>query len=156
MFENQITTIHKLLQRFDPAVDKNFLLFLSGLTWTFVGVLLCNLAATWLVLAEGDNARWLAVGGIVFALCVHHFGFLKLVDKNIDRIIDKKGKVCVFGFQPWKSYLIILVMITMGSALRHSSLPKQYLAIIYIGFGGAMFLSSLRYYRILLRQIKKH
>jgi hypothetical protein len=38
-------------------------------------------------------------------------------------------------------------MITMGTFLRQSSLPKPYLAVIYIGFGGAMLLSSLRYHR---------
>jgi hypothetical protein len=47
--------------------------------------------------------------------------------------------------------LIIAVMISLGLFLRHSSLPKQYLAVIYLAVGGALFLSSFYYYKLLWR-----
>jgi len=134
-------------EKFDPAVDKKFLIALSGILWSVVGIALCNLAIGWLSETTGWTAAWLGASGAVLSLMIHHFGFLKLVDRNIERILSKSGKVCIFAFQPWKSYLIILIMITMGTFLRQSSLPKPYLAVIYIGFGGAMLLSSLRYHR---------
>ena len=65
---------------------------------------------------------------------------------------DKK---CVFSFISWKSYLIIAVMIAVGTILRHSAIPKQYLAILYIGIGLALILSSVRYMRIFLREIRR-
>lgn len=139
--------MHDTLKRFDPAVDKKFLLALSGIIWSGVGIVLCNLAGGWLSRASSREGLLFGIAGIFLALMIHHFGFLKLVDRNIERITSKEGKVCIFGFQPWRSYLIIAVMVGMGSALRHSSIPKQYLAVIYIGFGGAMLLSSVRYYR---------
>ena len=37
-------------------------------------------------------------------------------------------------------------MICLGIILRHSPIPKQWLAVIYLGFGGAMILSSIKYY----------
>ena len=43
------------------------------------------------------------------------------------------------------------VMISLGLFLRHSSLPKQYLAVIYLAVGGALFLSSFYYYKLLWR-----
>jgi hypothetical protein len=64
-----------------------------------------------------------------------------------------KNKVCIFAFQAWKSYLIIVIMVGMGIALRHSPLPKPYLSVIYIGFGGAMILSGLRYFRVFIKLI---
>ena len=64
------------------------------------------------------------------------------------------GKKCLFAFIPWKSYLIIAVMMTMGIVLRHSSIPKQYLAVLYIGIGLALVLSSVRYMRIFIRESK--
>ena len=134
-------------EKFDPAVDKKFLIALSGIIWSIVGIALCALAVSWLSEATSYNTLLLGGAGILLSLLIHHFGFLKLVDRNIERIISKSGKVCIFAFQPWKSYLIILIMIGMGMFLRQSSLPKPYLAIIYIGFGGAMLLSSLRYHR---------
>ncbi len=136
------------IKKYDPAVDKRFLIALSGIIWSLVGVILSGLAIKWLSQTDTQRALWLGSAGIILSLLIHHFGFLKLVDKNIARITAKKGKVCIFGFQPWKSYLIIIIMVAIGITLRHSSLPKPYLAIIYIGFGGAMLLSSLRYHRI--------
>ncbi|HDH53884.1 MAG TPA: hypothetical protein ENH24_05305 [Nitrospirae bacterium] len=141
------------IRKFDPAVDKRLLIALSGIIWSIVGIILCSLAVGWLSKVTVENGIWFGPAGIILSLMIHHFGFLRLVDKNIARIIAKKGKVCIFGFQPWKSYLIIVIMVGMGIFLRHSSLPKPYLSIIYIGFGGAMLLSSLRYYRIFFKLI---
>jgi len=41
-------------------------------------------------------------------------------------------------------------MVSMGIGLRHSSIPKPYLSIIYLGIGVALFLSGTRYFRKLL------
>ncbi len=139
------------IKKFDPAVDKRILLALSGVIWTAVGILLCTRAVIWLSEATNQKALWLATAGILLALAIHHFGFVKLANKNIKRIMAKDGKVCIFGFQPWKSYFIILIMISLGIILRQSPIPKHYLSIIYMGFGGAMFLSSIRYHRIFFK-----
>ena len=146
---------HSRFSKYDPAVDKKFLVAFSGITWTVVGIVLCSLAVTWLSQTSTKSILLLGLAGIILSLLIHHFGFLKLVDKNIARILAKEGKVCIFGFQPWKSYMIILVMIVMGMTLRNSTVPKPYLAIIYIGFGGAMLLSSLRYHRVFIKLINK-
>jgi hypothetical protein len=134
-------------KKFDPAVNKKFLIALSGILWTIVGIALCNLAVGWLSESVSQNTSLLGAGGILLAMLIHHFGFLRIVDKNIERILSKSGKVCIFAFQPWKSYLLILIMVAMGMFLRNSAMPKHYLAVLYIGFGGAMLLSSLRYHR---------
>ncbi len=145
--------MHSTLKKFDPAVDKRLLIFLSGVLWSIVGIMLCKLAMNWLSLTSRQNAVWPGITGVILAVLIYYFGFLKLVNKNTGRILSKEGKVCIFAFQPWKSYLIILVMIGMGTVLRHSSMPKHYLAIIYIGFGGAMILSSLVYYKYFFKNL---
>ncbi len=143
------------LKKLDPAVDKRILIMISGCIWSIVGILLCYRAAGWLSGTSGQQQLLPGVTGLVLAFCIYRFGFLNIVNKNIDRIRAKKGKVCIFGFQPWKSYVIIIIMVELGNTLRHSALPKQYLAIIYIGFGGAMLLSSLRYYGSFISLIGK-
>lgn len=140
-----------MVTRFHPSIDKKLLLILAGVIWCGVGIMLCNLAAGWLALTTEVNALWLSLTGMTLSLFIYHFGFLKLVKKNSDRILAYKDKLCIFAFQPWKSYIIVVIMIGMGMALRHSSLPKIYLAIIYIGFGLAMILSSIKYFWIFLR-----
>jgi len=147
--------MHPKIKKFDPAVDKRFLIALSGVTWITVGIILCKLAVNWLSPVSLKPALVLGLTGIVLSLLIHHFGFLKLVDRNIERILPLKDKVCVFAFQPWKSYLIIAIMVGLGIGLRHSPLPKPYLAVIYIGFGGAMILSSIRYFRVFFKLLAK-
>jgi hypothetical protein len=143
----------RMIDRLNPAVPVSLLLFLAGAVWIMVGTMLVYLAYTWLSAAEGINRLFFIVPGILLGLMVHHFGFLKIVDKNLDRLLSMKGKHCLFAFFPWRSYLIVAVMITMGSILRHSDIPKQYLAILYTGIGLALALSSVRYLRVFWREI---
>jgi len=145
--------MNQKLSKYDPVVDRRLLIVLSGIIWSSIGIMLCNLSYGWLTRESARIHLWLALAGIFLAIMIHHFGFLKLVNSNIDRILAKKGKVCIFGFQPWKSYIIILIMISMGNLIRQSPLPKPYLSVIYIGFGGAMLLSSFRYYRIFFKNM---
>lgn len=144
------------LSKYDPAVDKRLLILLSGLMWGVVGVILCKLAIGWLSQQTGDLGAYFGVSGAFLSLVIHHFGFLKLVDRNIERISAyDNDKICVFAFQERKSYLIITIMICMGIILRGSPLPKAYLSIIYIGFGGAMMLSSVKYFFVFFKLLFK-
>jgi hypothetical protein len=153
--KDTIKTMDEKMNKFDPAVDRRILIALSGITWIIVGIILSLVAIRWLWPLKLHSSLLLGLTGATFSLLIHHFGFLKLVDTNIERIMSMKEKVCIFAFQAWKSYLIILIMIGMGMALRKSPLPKPYLSVIYIGFGGAMILSSIRYIRTFLKLVLK-
>lgn len=141
--------------KYKPAVHKNILVFLAGIVWASVGVMLMFLAFSWLSKISNKSVYVFAGAGVLLALLVHHFGFLKIVDKNLKRILPMDEKKCVFAFIPWKSYLIIAVMITVGITLRHSAIPKPYLAVLYIGIGLALLLSSVRYVRVFFREIRR-
>ncbi len=140
---------------YKPAVTKNVLLFLAGFIWVCVGVMLLFLAFSWLLKFSNITICLFGGVGIVLALLIHHFLFLKIVDKNLARILPTDEKKCLFSFIPLKSYLIIVVMIAMGVILRHSVIPKQYLAILYAGIGLALLLSSVRYVRAFFRGIRR-
>jgi hypothetical protein len=140
------------VDKYKPAVSQTFLLFLAGIAWEGVGIMLLVLAFSWLSTVAKMDFYLYAGGGILLALLVHHFGFLRIADKNMNRILEMTGKRCFFAFIPWKSYLLIGVMIGMGAALRHSMIPKKDLAILYIGIGLALILSSIRYIRIFFRE----
>ena len=141
------------IKKYKPAVPKAVLLFLAGGLWLGVGCMLVFLAASWLREAAQVNRILFAGAGILLALLIHAFGFSKIVDKNLGRILPAEEKRCVFSFMPWKSYLLILLMITLGIVLRHSSLPKHYLAVLYIAIGLALTLSSVRYLRYFLKEL---
>jgi hypothetical protein len=138
------------LNRFNPAVDKKILVFLAGLMWCGVGVMLMTFATTWLLRFEGRGKVVFCVIGLLAAVPIHLFGFSKIADKNLKRLLPLSNKRCVFSFITWRSYFIVLIMVSMGVALRHSSLPKQYLSILYNGIGLALFLSGIRYFRFFI------
>jgi len=146
--------MNSLLNRLKPAVGKHILLFLSGTMWICVGIMLNSFAFKWLSLYEGSYSYLYFIFGFAAALLIHHFGFLRVVDKNLGRISLMAGKPCVFSFMSWKSYILVIVMVTMGITLRHSSIPKQYLSVVYIAIGLALILSSIRYFRVLISQFR--
>lgn len=138
-----------------PAVNKRVLLFLAGLMWLCVGTMLLYLSFSWLKESHAHGAFLFAGIGVMLALIVHHFGFLKIVDKNLGRILPMEGSKCIFAFMSWKSYINVAIMVAMGILLRQSPIPKTYLSIIYIGIGLALLLSSIRYLRVLLSQMSR-
>jgi hypothetical protein len=133
------------------TVDKSILVLLAGLMWCGVGVLLVSYAVTWLSVCSEREQFFLYPAGFLAAMPIHHFGFLKLADKNLNRILSLTEKTSPFSFMTWKSYIIVVIMISMGIALRHSLIPKKYLSILYNGIGLALFLSGIRYFRFFFK-----
>jgi len=136
--------------KYKPAVKRQYLILISGLMWVAIGILLNTLAVNWLSELH-SNSTWLyIVAGVISALIIHHFGFLKIVDKNLGRIKSLDPKTCVFAFMSWRSYLLVIIMITMGLVLRQSQIPRYLLSVLYIGIGLALLLSSIRYLRVFI------
>lgn len=140
--------------RLKPAVSKRVLLLLAGLIWFGVGTMLLVWACSWLSDVHRSLGLLYAGIGIAAGFAVHRFGFQKIAAKNIDRIRSMPDKRCVFSVFTWKSYILIIVMITMGRLCRHSSIPKPYLAVIYITMGLALVLSSFKYIRAFVNESK--
>jgi len=147
--------MNRRIDNIKPAVNKKVLLFLAGFMWFGVGTMLLFLSFSWLNAFQVHGSFLFGGIGVAIALVVHHFGFLKIVDKNLGRILPMEGTKCIFSFMTWKSYIIVAVMVAMGTLLRHSPIPKQYLSMLYIGIGLALILSSVRYLRVLLSQFRK-
>ncbi len=150
-------TEQNFFRRFEPAVPKFYHYSIAGLMWIGVGAMLIIFASEWLFDAT-DQPLWLIIlmilSGIVLASLIYFFGFSKIVEKNIKRIVSKPEKFCVFGFISWSSYLIILIMVTLGILLRSSPIPKHFLAALYIGIGGGLVLSSSGYFITIYQSIK--
>ena len=142
------------IKKLTPSADKRILVLLAGIMWCGVGTMLVCFAVSWLLPYNGWEQGLYYAAGFLAAMPIHHFGFLKIADKNLNRLLPLTEKKCVFSFITWKSYIIILVMVSMGIALRHSSIPKRYLSILYNGIGLALFLSGIRYFRFFVKLLR--
>jgi hypothetical protein len=131
-----------------PATKKIWLHLTAGIMWSGVGIMLTVFAVTWLGLVHSWTVLLLISAGLLLAAAIYFFGFSKLASKNVQRIIAiPKERVCLFAFQKWTSYPLVLVMVAMGIYLRrYSPIPKPDLAILYLGLGTSLFVSSIQYY----------
>ena len=144
------------LEKLKPAVSKYWLMALAGLMWSVVGIMLCRMAYIYLGTVSKSQALSMGSMGLISALAAYRLGFSKIALKNISRLCILPDKTCIFAFQAWKSYLIIILMILLGITLRHSPIPRPYLAVIYATIGGALFFSSFHFYwRIWQVKIRK-
>ena len=141
------------IKKLTLTVDKSILTLLAGLMWCGVGIMLVRYAVSWLSICTLKEQLFFYAVGFLAAMPIHHFGFLKIADKNLNRILLLTEKRSPFYFMKLKSYIIVLIMVSMGIALRHSSIPKRYLSILYNGIGLALFLSGIRYFRFFFKLV---
>lgn len=139
-----------------PKVNKNILILIAGILWSGVGVLLNFFANRWFHLLSKNEFILAIVGGVLLGAVISYFGFSGLAQKNIDRINLYEGKVCLWAFQKWQSYILIIFMISLGIFMRKTSyMPKYLLTPMYIGIGFALFTASFKYYIFLFKLKRK-
>ncbi len=127
-------------------VPRKWLFLLAGITWTFVGIMLCSRAILWAEQMTVTYVIVLEMIGITLASLGYFFGFARIVKRNITRIHSLPTKANVFAFTPLRGYIMIGIMISMGILLRSLPFPKYYLSIPYTAMGGALLMGSVQFY----------
>jgi len=145
-WKGMILAQQNILKKWSPAVARHWLLLIAGLLWSGVGIILCMMAGYWLSHLDWPAGGLSSAVGFGAGLVIFRFGFSKIARKNIQRILKKPDTLCLFAFQAWRSYLLIAVMVFLGHTMRHSHLPRLFLAVIYLAIGTALTLSSSLYY----------
>ena len=135
------------LSKLNPAVPRYYLFGFAGAFWTFAGLLLCARAIGWLNVFPLSIELALAAASIGIAIVGYLYLFVKVVQKNIDRIAQLPENACVFAFSAWRGYVMIGVMMTIGITLRNTSMPKYLLAVPYTAMGGILLIGSARFFR---------
>ncbi|MEA3439985.1 MAG: hypothetical protein U9R58_06855 [Chloroflexota bacterium] len=138
-------------------MNKKWLYLIAGGMWSGVGIWLCLLAYRWLKPVSINTTLIFAAVGILLAGAIYLFGFRFFANRNILRINSYyQDRVCIFAFQQWTSYPLVVMMVSLGVFLRvYAPIPKPYLAVLYIGIGGSLFMASFLYYRKLAHIAKK-
>jgi len=137
-----------------PGVGKFWLYLTAAIVWSWVGIYLDYLAASWLREANLISILMFVSAGLAMAAGIYLVMFKRFADQNILRIREMNGnRICFFAFQRWTSYPLVVIMMSMGLYLRvYSPTPKPYLAILYLAIGSSLLFASLRYYRVLTKQ----
>jgi hypothetical protein len=138
---------HPALLRFKPSVERRTLFLITAVAWTVAGGILCVRAVNWLLSLPGNNGITISFLAAGIAVAGHRFGLSRVASRNSSRILNMPDRVCLFAFQPWRSYFIIALMIGMGMAVRQLGPPLPILSLLYGGMGGTLLLTSTVYYR---------
>lgn len=130
------------------TVERRWLYLAAALLWSAAGLMLCARAYGWLSHDTLRHALPFALAGIGSGAAIYRFKFSRIAAKNIKRIDHLDGRASILAFQSPITYLLIVGMMGLGIVLRHSSIPKPYLAVLYIGIGlVGLLLSSVDYYQ---------
>ncbi len=130
-----------------PIVNKKWLYLFAGSIWFIVGLFLMSLAIGWFEVLSSQRRVLYVLMGISLSI-PYLIMFLVISGRNIDRIKTMPESVSLFNFQPWYSYVIVVVMMSLGIMLRHSPLPKTDLGILYTTIAVAISIASLKILRM--------
>jgi len=137
---------------FTPRIPKNYLLLVAALVWTFAGSMLLYRGFTFLMVYPHFLIVKLGaclVGGLLFFKLL----FARISKKHVLRIENIKiAYPCLFSFFNFKSYLMMVGMISTGIILRKTgAVSPQYLSMLYLTMGIPLLMSSFRFYYTFLK-----
>lgn len=121
----------------------------AGLAW-MTGAAFLFLRAMSFSASEGFVSWWLVLAGIAAGLSKGFFVLVPLARRNVERIRElspEKERICLFAFQPAKSYLLVGLMILSGVVLRTIGLSSSVLLVVYVTIACALGVSSLVYFQ---------
>jgi xanthine/uracil permease len=136
-----------MLEKYKPAVKKRTLLFVAGCAWCIAGCMLITRALISLIRIQHLLTLEIIIGIIVGA-CFYIFMFTKISKKHITRIsLIKADFPCFFSFFNFKSYILMIMMISAGIILRKSNIINpEYLYTFYLAMGIPLLLSAFRFF----------
>lgn len=129
---------------------KRLLIVANGLLWLAAGINILRIGIL-AILADGEiKWFWSLLIFTGFATM-----FVKLMKRNTLRINSfEQTRVPLYKFMTLKSYIIVIVMISLGITLRKfTHLPESFFAFFYTGLGSALGLCGLLY---LINSAKKN
>ena len=139
-----------------PKVKHNTLILVTGIIWLIASYILLRRAYSWVDIITNTQLWVGTIIAIPFAFIKIYFIFHKLTTKNIKRIQSfKQISVSVWEFHILKDKLLIILMIVLGTTLRHTPfIPKFTLFPVYLGIGIAMFYVWVLYLKTFLKEKK--
>ncbi len=131
--------IKKRLAHLKPGVPKRIHLLWAAILWTCIGLLLISRGANWVV---SYNQWWIVVVALVLGSCKSYFILDRFAKKGIQRILNFADGTCLGAVYSLKTWMLVFCMIIAGFFMRHSSLPRPLLSLMYITVGWGLLLSS--------------
>jgi hypothetical protein len=137
----------KFSEKYKPAVSKRTLLFVAGSAWSFAGGMLIIRGLLVLVPIHHFLFPELFIA-LIFGICFYVLLFTRISKKHIQRIsLIKADYPCFFSFFNFKSYILMILMISAGIILRKLDvIGHEYMYTFYVAMGIPLLLSAVRFF----------
>ena len=122
-----------------PGVPRSVHLFAAPFLWSVIGGWLMVRGWGWL---EPGRGRLLFIAASVLGTLKSLFILDKVARRALDRIIHFQDNTCLGAVYSWKTWLLVLVMMTAGIVLRNLTQPGPYIGTLYAAIGWALCLYS--------------
>lgn len=131
--------MRKMLARYKPGVSVRTHLLVASLIWSVVGFFLMINGFLFLRLADRS---WLAGPALLIGAVKAFFIMDRVARKNLVRIDGFHDGACIGSVYSWKTWGLVLLMIVMGRFLRNSGLAGEFVGVLYLAVGWALFWAS--------------
>lgn len=128
-----------LIRLWKPGVSRSFHLFVAPLLWTSIGCLLIFRGWGWL---EPGRGRLLLIVASLIGTIKSLLILDKVAKRSIERILRFQDGTCLGAVYSWKSWLLVVLMMTGGIAIRKITQPGPVIGTLYCAIGWALCLSS--------------
>ena len=128
-----------ITEKLKPGVSRSIHFFAAPLIWTGVGIMLMERGLGWMGLH-------VTLRLLLIALLIGTAKSLTVLDKTakktLHRIMGFSDNTCIGAVYPWKTWLLVLLMMGCGILLRILFKPNPLLGAVYFAIGWALLLSS--------------
>jgi hypothetical protein len=134
-------------EKYKPAVSRRSLLLIAGCAWVIAGGILISRALSQLIIMR--HHFWLEIIiGIICGMGFYLVLFARISKKHINRItLIKIDNPCFFSFFNFRSYLMMIIMITAGITLRKLDvINRDVLWTFYLTMGVPLIISAYRFF----------
>ena len=135
------------LARYKPAASSRTHLLAAALMWTLVGAGLGSVGVVWVLEADGARSLLFLAAGLALGVAKAAFVLRRTADRAIARIRARGDGRCLGGFFSCRTWLGVLFMIAAGRLLRSTSLPPEWLGLVYTAIGAALVTAASRFWR---------
>ena len=148
--------IKRILTDLKPGAPRQIHLLLAAALWSGIGGMLIFRGVSWLIPVGG---LWIIIPALIAGTIKSFFILDKTARRGVRRILEMADGRCLGAVYSIRTWLLVLIMMGAGMALRHSALPREILGGLYVTIGWALFFSSrhawLAWKRISERQDKQ-
>jgi hypothetical protein len=129
----------KSLQAIKPGVNRKVHLFAAALLWTVVGMVLLIRGWGWI---DPVVNSWFVPAALALGTLKSVFILDRSAGRVVERIVLLSDGACLGAVYSWKTWMLVVVMITSGILLRTFFEPGKYIGTVYCAIGWALVLSS--------------